>query len=288
MKNSWIVVHGASGAQGAPVVRHLLAAGHDVRALTRHGRSVDPAAQAVPADLLDTDALAGAYRGADGVVVQLPLVFAPDLALAQAESVLRALQSAGVPRVVFNSGTRLPPAPLGVPFVDARVMMATRLAEHVPSATVVAPAITYMENLVAPWSAPKVRAGELAYPLDAEAEVPWVALDDLATTVVDLLGMDSPPGLQVVTGPQALTGEQAAAELSAVLGHQVRWRTIDPAEYERMLAPHLGTEAAAGIAAAYAPPAPGAPPTPEPDPAVLRTGVVTLKEWASRQDWDRA
>ncbi|GAA2639291.1 NAD(P)H-binding protein [Actinomadura fulvescens] len=290
MNNSLIVVHGASGVQGAPVVRHLLAAGHGVRALTRRRRTtpLDPAVRALPVDLLDTDALARAYREADAVVVQLPLVFDPEVALAQAESVLRALRAGDVRRVVFNSGSTLPPGPVGVPFVDVRVMLAARLAEQVPTVSVVGPAATYMENLIAPWSAPRVRAGELAYPLDAEAPVPWVALDDVAATIVDLLGMASPPALQVVNGPKALVGEEAAAELTAALGHEVRWRTIEPDEYERMLAPHLGNEAAAGIAAAYTPPPPGTPPAPAPDPAVFRTGATTLGDWASRQDWDRA
>jgi uncharacterized protein YbjT (DUF2867 family) len=289
MSNSTIVVHGATGAQGAPVLSRLLEAGHRVRAAVRDTGSagLHPDTEPVFADLLDSSSLTAAYEGADAVVVHLPLEFAADRAVAQAESVLRALSDAKVPRVVFNSGALLPAQPVGVPFVDARVHLAACLTQITSSATVISPAATYMENLGAPWSAARVLAGELAYPLPAALPVPWVALDDLAAAIVDVLAAPSPPPLQVVAGPAALTGDQAAAELTAALDHPIQWRTIEAAEYERMLAPYLGAETASGIAAAYAPPPPGAPPRPGPDPSVIRVGTITLKQWATLHDWPR-
>lgn len=284
MSTSTVVVHGAAGTQGAALARRVLAAGHRVRAVVRRTPAPGVHALATPvvADLLDTDALVEAYLGADAVVVQLPLEFA-DTAGAQARSVLAALRKAGVSRAVFNAATALAPEPVGVPFVDARVLLATELSDAVPLASVVTPASTYLENIAAPWSWPLVRAGELAYPLPASLPNPWLALDDLGDAVVDLLSAPEPPPLQVVAGPQALTGDEAAAELSLALNRPVRWRTIEPAEYERMLAPHLGSEAAAGVAGAYAPPPPGTPAAPSPDPAAVRTGTTTLRDWAARQ-----
>jgi uncharacterized protein YbjT (DUF2867 family) len=285
MSTSTVVVHGAAGTQGAAVVRRLLAAGHRVRAVARSAtaREAHPRVTPVVADLLDIDALVGAYTAADAVIVQLPLVFAADRAAPQARAVLDALRKAAVPRAVFNTGGPLGTEPVGVPFVDARVLLASELANAVPRASVVAPASTYMENLAAPWSWPLVRDGQLAYPLPAGLPNPWLALDDLGEAVADLLSAPVPPPLQVVAGPQALTGDEAAAELALALRRPVRWRTVEPAEYERMLAPHLGPEAAAGVAAAYRPPPPGAAPAPPPDPAVVRTGTTTLREWAARQ-----
>ncbi|MGK5533988.1 hypothetical protein ACSNOC_25855, partial [Streptomyces sp. URMC 129] len=102
-----------------------------------------------------------------------------------------------------------------------------------------------------------MRAGEVAYPLPADLPLPWVALDDLAAAVAGIVTAPAPPALRIVAGPQALTGEEVAAGLGAVLGREVRWNAVAPAEYEQMLAPHLGPEAAASIAAAYAPPPPG-------------------------------
>jgi uncharacterized protein YbjT (DUF2867 family) len=285
MSTSTVVVHGATGTQGAALVRRLLAAGHQVRAVARRtpARNPHPRTTPVVADLLDVDALVVAYAGADAVVVQLPLAFAADTAVPQARAVLDALRKAGVPRAVFNAGTALAAEPVGVPFVDARVMVAAELADAVPCASVVGPASTYMENIAAPWSWPLVREGQLAYPLPAALPNPWLALADLGEAVVDLLSTPVPPPLRVVAGPQALTGDEAAAELGLALERPERWRTVEPAEYERMLAPHLGPEVAAGVAAAYAPPPPSAPRAPAPDPAVVRTGTTTLRDWAARQ-----
>ncbi|TQM28649.1 NAD(P)H-binding protein [Nocardia bhagyanarayanae] len=288
MNSSTVIVHGATGTQGAAIVRGLLAAGHRVRGVVRTApAALHPDAEPVRADLLEPGSLAAAYTGADAVIVQLPLVFT-DHAVRQAEAVLAGLRKAGVERVVFNTGTVLPPGPIGVPFVDARVLLSAELIQGVEAATVVAPARQYMENLVAPWSAPLVRAGEVAYPLPRELPVPWVALDDLGSTVADLITATTPPPLRIVAGPQALTGDEVAAELSAVLGHPVRWNSISPEAYRAMLAPHLGAEAAEGIAGVYTPPPPGAPTPPEPDPSVLVTGTTSLRDWAARQDWRTA
>ncbi|RVX41009.1 uncharacterized protein YbjT (DUF2867 family) [Nonomuraea polychroma] len=287
MNTSIVVVHGATGTQGAPVVRRLLSAGHRVRAAVRDTSTADlpTGAEPVFADLSVPESLTHAYAGADAVIVQLPLVFAADAAVPQAEAVLAALKGGAVPRAVLNTGGPTPSAPTGVPFVDARVLLATELPGVVDTATVLAPAFTYMENLAAPWSLPRVAAGEAAYPLPAELPVPWLALDDLADVVAGLVTDPAPPPVRIAAGPQSLTGHQVAAELAAALGREVRWRTVEPEEYERMLAPFTGAETAAGIAAAYTPPPPGTPPPPAPDPAVIATGTTTLREWATRQDW---
>ncbi|WP_084496922.1 NmrA family NAD(P)-binding protein [Nocardia amamiensis] len=287
MKKQTVIVHGATGEQGAAIVRGLLSAGHRVRGIVRRvpDSRLHPDAEPVRAELLDPGSLAAAYSGADAVIVQLPLVFAADLAVQQAEAVLAGLREAGVRRAVFNPGTMLPPAPVGVPFVDARVLMSAELPHSVEVATVVGPAQTYMENLAAPWSAALVGAGEVAYPLPSDLPVPWVALDDLGAAVAALITATAPPPFQIVTGPQALTGDQVAAELTAALGHPVRWNAITPAGYQEMLATHLGAEAAEGIAAAYTPPPPGTPPPPQPDPSVVTTGATTLRDWAARQTW---
>ncbi|GAA5071172.1 NmrA family NAD(P)-binding protein [Thermocatellispora tengchongensis] len=276
-------MHGATGTQGRPVVQRLLAAGHHVRAAVRNTSApgLPPGAEPVFADLSRPGSLQEAYAAADAVVVQLPMVFAAETAVPQAEAVIAALKGSGVRRAVFNTNGMTASEPVGVPAVDARTLLAAELPRVVEVATVVAPAFTYLENLAAPWSAPLVAAGEVAYPLPADLPVPWVAVDDLAAAIAGFLTDPAPPALRIIAGPEALTGDRVAAELAAVLGRDVRWRRVEPAEYERMLIPYTGPEFAAGVAAAYAAP----PPAVAPDPAVLGTGTTTLREWAARQDW---
>ncbi|MBG0564975.1 SDR family oxidoreductase [Actinoplanes aureus] len=272
MTETTVVVHGATGTQGQAIVRSLRAAGHRIRAVTRNPRpSTDPAVQFVPADLLEQ-----AYQGADAVVVQLPLDFTADTP-GRADTILAALATAGVPRAIFNTGGGIPPAdPIGVPFVDARIRLAAGLPHAVPVASVVGPASTYLENLAAPWSHRLLLdQGELRYPLPASVPNPWVAAADLGAAIADLITASTPPAARLVAGPSALTGPELAAEIEAAIGRPVRWHTIEPAEYARMLAPHLGDTIAAGIAGAYTNPAP------PPNPALITHGLTSAKAWAA-------
>lgn len=282
-----VAVHGVSGPQGSTVARALVAAGHSVRGLARKVSDVPSGVVPCAADLSDVGSLVRAYAGADAVFVHLPTVFDRDRVLGQADAILAALGRAEVPRVVFNPNLVPPPVEVGLAYLDARTRVAQGLWSGASTSSVVAPAAQYMENLNAPWSAPLVLDdGVLAYPLPAEAPVPWVALDDIATAVVDSLHDAAPPPITVVTGPEALTGAQVAAELTESLGRPVHWRTISGEEYTQMLAPHMGEEAAGGIGALYASILSGeAPPPPPLDPAITRAGATTVRAWAAAQPW---
>jgi hypothetical protein len=172
-----------------------------------------------------------------------------------------------------------------VPYVDARVRLAR--AALATGGAVVAPAAQYMENLSAPWSAPLVLdEGVVAYPLPAQAPVPWVAQRDVADAVVDALTSAAPRPLTVVAGPGALTGPEVADAVGTGLGRPVRWETISGGRYRELLAPHLGDEAAAGLGAIYDAVLTGqAPPPPAPDPSTVLVGTTTLAEWAERSPW---
>jgi hypothetical protein len=67
--------------------------------------------------------------------------------------------------------------------------------------------------------------------------------------------------------------------VAAALGDSVRWRTISPSEYTQLMRPYLGAETAAVIGASYENPAPAL------DPALVRRGMTSLREWAARQVW---
>jgi uncharacterized protein YbjT (DUF2867 family) len=270
-----IAVHGATGSQGAPVAALLTAAGHHVRGLSRAG-----------ADLLDRSSLVAAYAGADAVVLQLPLVY-DERALQMGENAARAAEAAGVAHLVINTGGMLPAEPIGVPFLDARILAASA---DVPRVTVLQPATTYMDNLSAPWAADRIaRDGVIAYPVPAEAPVHWVATADVAVAVEraiarEVAGWFALPGV-------ARSGVEVADILGGAIGRVVRWQTIAPRTFAELLRPFLGDHAADGTAAVYEMLA-SAPPPPVPDGDAAREALAwaprDVETWAREVSWPLA
>lgn len=255
-----IAVHGATGSQGRPVAQALTTAGHDVRPLSR----------AAGVDLLDRASLDAAYDGAEVVVLQLPLVY-DERVLAMADNVARAAEAAGVAHLVINAGCQLPPAPIGVPFLDARHRAA---AADVPLVTVLQPT-TYLENLSGPWSAELVGEGVVAYPVPGDLPLAWLATADVAIAVERAIARGA-GGFFALPGNPA-TGHELAATLAQVLTRPVRWETVPADAYGDMLRPHLGGHAADGTAAVYRMLA-ASPPAPLPDPSAARAAL----DWAPR------
>jgi nucleoside-diphosphate-sugar epimerase len=270
MNSMTIAVHGATGSQGAPVHDVLRAAGHSLR----------PVSRASGADLLDRASLEAAYAGADAVVLHLPLVY-DERALAMGENAARAAEAAGVAQLVINAGCVLPPVPVGVPFIDARLAAA---AAGVPRVTVLQPATTYLENLSAAWSARRILDyGVAAYPVPAEVALRWVATEDVALAAERAIA-DGVAGSFVLPGVPA-TGHAVAEALAGALGRPVRWEAIPPEEFGDLLRPHLGDHAADGTAAMYRMLA-SSPPPPEPDArpaqAALGWSPRPIAEWAAQ------
>jgi uncharacterized protein YbjT (DUF2867 family) len=267
-----IVMHGATGSQGAPVAAHLTAAGHTVR----------PATRATGVDLEDRASLEAAYTGADAVVLQLPLVY-DERALAMGDNAARAAEAAGVRHLVINASGPIPPEPVGIPFIDARHRAA---AADVGRVTVLQPA-TYLENLNGPASAHRViRDGVIAYPVPAEVPLAWMSVLDLAVAVERAL-VRSVAGWFALPGAP-ITGHELARCVGEALGRRVRWQTIAPEELGEALRPHLGDHAADGTAAMYRMIA-SMPPAPMPDPTPAREALGWAPRdaatWAREATW---
>ena len=112
-----LVVFGASGATGRHVVNLAVKAGWSVRAVVRSEDQRDAltgAEVSLAGDPTDPDAVATAISGADAVAVCLgisrrtrspfaPLVSPPDLTSRSIGAIVRAMQRAGVRRIVYVS-----------------------------------------------------------------------------------------------------------------------------------------------------------------------------------------
>ncbi|RZU66446.1 uncharacterized protein YbjT (DUF2867 family) [Microterricola gilva] len=247
------IVHGATGAQGSPVLSSLLAAGKEATAAVRTPAGLPTGAGAVTVDFADAASLADAYRGSEGVFVHLPLG-APDQLAGFAASVVEAIGQARPARVVISTSGQIvddPESPLQAAD-DSAIMTLIRGVEAtgVPFA-VVAPRL-YLENLLLPMVAgPAAEDGVLRYPLRADYPVSWSSHLDVAATVVRLLTGPALEGTVAVGHHPALTGADLAAGFAAHMGRDVRFEALSPAEFGVLITPLFGADASAPVVGLY-------------------------------------
>ena len=241
------IVHGATGAQGSPILSALTSAGRTAIAAVRHPEAVPDGIVARQVDLASVASLASAYKGADGVFVHLPMG-APEAAAAQARAVVEAVTRAHPGRVIISTSGQIvdqPGSPLQAP-VDSPIMTLIDgvTGSGVPTA-VVAPRL-YLENLLLPVVLdPARQEGVLRYPLPASFPVSWSSHLDVADVVVRLLTDASPTTGTVGVGHRpGLTGPDLAASFSSHLGREVRFEGITPEAFGELITPLFGPAAA--------------------------------------------
>ena len=241
------IIHGATGAQGSPVLSALTAAGCTAIAAVRHPEAVPGGIAARQVDLASADSLASAYEGADGVFVHLPMG-APEAAAVQARAVVEAVDRTRPGRVVISTSGQIvdqPGSPLQAA-ADSPIMTLIDgvTGSGVPTA-VVAPRL-YLENLLLPVVlAPARQEGVLRYPLPASFPVSWSSHLDVAEVVARLLTDASPTTGTVGVGHlPGLTGPDLAAAFSSRLGREVRFEGITPEAFGKLITPLFGPAAA--------------------------------------------
>ncbi|MET8977460.1 NmrA family NAD(P)-binding protein [Streptomyces sp. NPDC004539] len=241
------VIHGATGAQGAPVVAALLAAGNSVTALTRDPDAVVAGARVVAARYSSVAELTEAYRGADGVFVHLPVVSEADR-LTYAHNIVAAVREARPARVVFSTSG----APVGAGAGGAAAVLAEGLGETGVPYAVIDP-LTYLENLLMPYVLDAVRErGVLPYPVRADFPMSWVSHLDVADAVAALFGRPDVTGVVSVGQYPAIDGAELAGAFGAHFGKDVVFEPISPEEFRGFVAPLIGEGPAADVAGMYA------------------------------------
>ncbi|MER7083017.1 SDR family oxidoreductase [Saccharopolyspora kobensis] len=211
-----ILVTGATGNVGRPLVEQLLAAGHRVRALSRDPASANlPAgAEVVAGNLTDVASLAEVFTGVAAVHL---ISFGDDEGeLSTGPEIVSLAERAGVGKVTVLRGgvhkTRLDEA------VEASGLEWTHL---VP--------VEFMSNALE-W-ADSVRAGGVIREPYPEAASAMVHPADIAAVAMAALTTDGHSGQEYwLTGPEALTVPEKVRVLGAALGRELRYVEQSEAE----------------------------------------------------------
>lgn len=207
MNTSPILVIGSTGKTGRRIARMLTERGF----LARHGsRNSKP-----PFDWDRSETWPAALSGVSAAYVS----YFPDLAFPGASEKIHALTKvaadAGVGRLVLLSGRGEKHAQycediVGACGLDYTLIRASWFAQNFSEGYLRDPAL----------------AGAVALPA-GEVREPIVDVDDIADVAVAALTEDRHSGhLYEVTGPRLLSFAEAAAELSAAIGHEVRYTSI--------------------------------------------------------------
>src|SRR5262245_22604394 len=229
-----VLVTGATGTQGGAVVEALLTRGHQVRALTRN--SASPAAKGLReqgveiavGDFTDPDSLVRAARGVDAVyAMSTPYEQGAEKETAQGITITDAATAAGVVHLIYSSVASANRA-TGIPHFDSKYEVEKHLqASRVPY-NIVAP-VYFMENLLQPWSLPRLRQGKLAMALPASRSLQQIAAADIGAFVAAVIERgDTVFGRRFDIAGDELTGEEAAAILSKVTGREVHYEGFPP------------------------------------------------------------
>ncbi|AOT62071.1 MULTISPECIES: Rossmann-fold NAD(P)-binding domain-containing protein [Streptomyces] len=232
-----VLVTAATGKTGRRVVERLAGRGLEVRAGSRGGGT--------PFDWERPETWGPALDGADLVYV----AYYPDLAAPGAAEALgafgRLAAAAGARRVVLLSGRGEAEA------VAAEEALRDALGGGVELAVV--RAAFFVQNFTEGFLAEGAAAGEFAFPAGAVAE-PFVDAGDVADVVVAALTEDGHAGaVHEVTGPRPLTFAEAAAEIGALAGREVRYVPVSAERYAAELAGHgWPEEQAAWLAGLFA------------------------------------
>ncbi|MEU0413585.1 NmrA family NAD(P)-binding protein [Streptomyces griseorubiginosus] len=244
------MIHGATGAQGAPVAAALIAAGKPVTALTRNTDTVVDGAGVLAVDYSSTTDLTDAYRGADGVFVHLPVAPEEDR-LAFACNVVAAVREARPARVVFSTSGAIVNTDDTSAVESAVSVLATGLADSGVSHAVIEPRF-YLENLLLPHVIAGVREeGVLRYSLPGGFRTSWASHLDIADVAIVLFERPDVTGVVSVGQYPAISGEDLAEAFSTRLGRTVTYEATDPHAFFAPLAPMLGEQATAAIADMY-------------------------------------
>ena len=225
-----IVVTGATGNVGRPLVAELVAAGARVRAVTRAPKTAGFASRVEV-----VDSAADALGGASAVFLN-SRALGPDLPNVVAQSV-----RAGVTKLVALSAINADDDFSRQPsrFRGDRNKEVEQLAVDSGLTWVSLRPTVFATNFVGMWSA-QIRAGDVVGGPYAAASTAPIVESDISAVAARALLTDDLVGQRIpLTGPQTFTNSELAEVIGAVLGRPLQYREV-PADMVRQRFVGLG------------------------------------------------
>jgi uncharacterized protein YbjT (DUF2867 family) len=218
-----ILVTGATGNVGRPLVTQLVSAGVKVRAVTRH-----PDGAGLPAGVEVVTSSAAGLRGATAVFLNSRAV-GEELA-----DVVRLARRAGVTRLVALSAINADDDFSRQPsrFRGDRNKEVEQLAVESGLEWVSLRPTVFVSNFAGMW-APQIQAGDVVSGPFATASTAVIVDRDISAVAAQALLTDELVGQKIpLTGPQALTNTEMVEIIGSVLGRPLQYQEV-PAELVR-------------------------------------------------------
>ena len=211
-----ILVIGGTGKTGRKVVEGLKKQGQNVRV---GARSHTPAF-----DWHDPATWPGALAGMDKVYI----VYYPDLAVPGAYEAVKGLteeaKKAGVKKAVLLSGKG-----------EKEAERCERVVADSGLDYTLVRASWFNQNFSESFLMDPILAGYVALPMP-DAKIPFVDTGDIADVVVEALLEDAHNGkTYAVTGPRAITFEEAVREIAASTGKEIKYQPVSLDDYSAMM-----------------------------------------------------
>jgi uncharacterized protein YbjT (DUF2867 family) len=283
-RNRLILVSGATGQQGGAIARELLAAGWQVRAMTRKpdgeaARGLAAAgAEVVQADLNDADSLRRALKGAWGAVaVQNTWEAGVEGEEEQGKRFAEVAKEAGVQHFVYQS-VGSAHRETGIPHFDNKARVEETIeALGFPSRVVIRP-VFFMENLLSPWFRPYIDQGTLAIGIKPTTRLQMIAVADIGKYGLKAFeDHEALNGRAIDIAGDELTGPEMAEVLSDVSGRQLQFYQV-PIEDVRKGSEEFASMLEWFDRVGYDADIPG-------NAREFGISPTRFREWAAAQDW---
>jgi uncharacterized protein YbjT (DUF2867 family) len=228
------LVSGATGNVGGELVRALVDAHEQVRALT-HGQSspaVPSGVEVVTGDLNEPGSLTSAFRGVRGVFLLSGYSDMPGL--------LSTIADAGVERVVLLSSGAVVGGDIANAVVRYNVISEQAVRGSRVPWTILRPSGFHSNALQ--W-VPQLRAGDIVR--EAFADVPIAAIDPLDIASVAALTLTVPGHAGAtyrLTGPAPMVPADRARALARILGREIQFEPLTNVEAKEQMSANMPPE----------------------------------------------